>query len=283
MVRGVVVAAGYGTRFLPITRSLPKEMLPIGLRPAIDYVIAEMAEAGVEEILLITSRRKAALDSWFDRDPELELACADAPAKRSKLAPPDVRVSFVRQTQMRGTGHALLLARSFAGDQPVIVAYPDDLFVGAPNASSQLINTWRATGCSVMGCIDKSGEDVSRYGVLDVVDGNSDAPQVRDFVEKPAPGEEPSSLVSLGRYLVTPDFFEPLAEGWRTHSGGEYFHVHALRTLAEKGRLRAAILAADHLDTGAPSGYMRAVVDAALADPETYPGFRSWLESRLSR
>src|SRR5690606_34217179 len=122
VIKGVIVAAGYGTRFLPVTRVVPKELLPIIDRPAIDFVVEELAAAGIEDVLIISSRRKKALEDWFDRDPELEAVLA--PDKLARIRPPRVRATFVRQQRMAGTGDALLLARAFAGVHPVVVAYP---------------------------------------------------------------------------------------------------------------------------------------------------------------
>lgn len=279
--RGVIVAAGYGTRFLPVTRCLPKEMLPLVDRPAIDFIVQEMRDAGIEEILVITSRRKRVMEDWFDRDPELEAVFEreGAQAKLERMAVPDVRVQFVRQREMGGTGDALLLARSFAGDLPVVVAFPDDLF-GEPNCTAQLLETYERTGCSVLSSHDLTGEDVSRYGVLDV-ESRDDALYLRRIVEKPPVGEEPSSLISLGRYLYTPDFF-PLLERFRAgHTGGEYYPMAAIDALAEQGRVAVRVVDAPRRDTGAPLGYLQAVVEEALARPGLGEAFETWLRERL--
>jgi len=276
--KGVIVAAGYGSRFLPITRTLPKEMLPIVDRPCLDLVVQEFIDAGIREILVITSRRKKVLDDWFDRSPELEQAFADAPHKLAKAHPPDVDVQFVRQKRMTGTGDALLLAESFAGDQPVVVAFPDDLFMG-PNPTAELLETHRATGGSVLAVADLSGQDVSRYGVLDAT---PEGPwyRVNNLVEKPAPGTEPSSLVSLGRFLYTPDFFKALRDHRPTTFEGEYFTQDAFRDRATAGRLFAHAVKADRFDTGRPLGYLKAIVSFAEADPEIGDAFKAWLAER---
>lgn len=281
-VKGVILAAGYGSRFLPVTRCVPKEMLPIVDRPAIDYVVQEMIGAGIEEILVITSRRKRAVEDWFDRDPELE-AVFGAEEAYDKLAlsrPPPVKVTFMRQQQMQGTGQALLLARNFAGDDPVILAFPDDLF-GAPNCSAELVQTWQQTGCSVLSAVDLAGQDVSRYGVMDVseVDG---VLRVDRIVEKPRRGTEPSTLVSLGRYLFTPDIFPALEAGLAQHDGkGEYFATEGINRLAEQGRVVARVVEAKRYDTGKPLEYLQTVVEVALLHPELKDDFRTWLRQTL--
>ena len=277
-VKGVIVAAGYGTRFLPVTRCIPKEMLPIIDRPAIDFIVSEMAEAGIEDILVITSRRKRALEDWFDRDPELEavFTAEGATAKLARSQPPKVRVHFVRQQQMRGTGHAILQAAVFAGDDPVVVAYPDDLF-GEPNCSAALIDAWRETGNSVLSAVDMSGHDVSRYGCI-AYEGTGAVLTVRDLVEKPPPGTEPSTLGSMGRYLYTPEIFPVLAELLVQHDGGEFYATDAVSVLASQGKVSAAVVSAPRYDTGTPLAYLQTVVSLALEDPEIGPSFASFLE-----
>lgn len=277
-VKAVIVAAGYGTRFLPLARVVPKELLPIGTRPALDLVVSELVDAGIDEIVVITSRRKRGIEDWFDRDPELEAVFAreGATDKLAKIRPPDVKVSFVRQPEMRGTGHALLLARPFIGDAPFVVAYPDDLF-GSPNCSAELVETWRRTGGSVLSAMQLGpDEDPSRYGVLDV-DGEL---RVRELVEKPAPGTEPSRLVSLGRYLFTPDLFDELEKGAREHGAGEFYHVGAVNALAARGRVSARVVSGKRYDTGTPLGYLQAVVEFGMEDPKGGAEFRAWLEKR---
>ncbi len=282
-IKGVIVAAGYGTRFLPVTRVVPKELLPVVDRPAIDLVVQEFVDAGITDVLLISSRRKRAIEDWFDKDPELEavFTAEGATAKLAKAQPPAVNVTVVRQTEMRGTGHALLLARDFAGDDPVVVAFPDDLF-GAPNLSAQLIVRHEASGQSVLAAKDLSGQDVSRYGVLDVVEreGRLD---LQGIVEKPAPGSEPSKLVSLGRYLYTPAFFEPLAASWDRFDGSqrEFYPMEAIGDLAERGQVGVEVAQAPHYDTGAPLGYVKTVVEHALARADMGEELRQWLSEQL--
>jgi len=275
-VKGVILAAGYGSRFLPVTRVVPKELFPIVDRPAIDLVVQEMAEAGIEDILVITSRRKKALDDWFDRDLELEAACG-----RERLAYPRVRATFVRQTAMRGTGHALLLARGFAGDDPVVVAYPDDLF-GEPNCSAALIASWRETGCTVLSVGDLTGQDVSRYGVVDAVDEGG-VMRVCGIVEKPPRGSEPSHLVSWGRYLYTPEVFEELERGLATApEGKEFYATDAIATLASRGRVVAKVVPSERFDTGEKLGYLQTVIRHALDRPGLGDELRLWLREQLA-
>lgn len=281
-VKGVILAAGYGSRFLPVTRCVPKEMLPIVNRPALDLVVREFAEAGIEDVLVITSRRKRAIEDWFDRDPELETVFADKPSVRGRIRPPEVRATFVRQQEMRGTGEALLLAREFAGSDAVVLAFPDDLF-GSPNCTADMIQVWERTGKSVLAAADLSGEDVSRYGVIDPSGEEEGIVHVRSVVEKPAPGTEPSSLVSLGRYLFAPDIFSALAEGLAAHQGpGEYFATDGINRLAEQGSVVARIITAPRYDTGTPLGYMKAIVELGLQHDDIGEEFSRWLQERFA-
>lgn len=281
-MKGVIVAAGYGTRFLPVTRAVPKEMLPLVDRPAIDFLVDELVSAGVDELLVISSRRKKVMEDWFDVDKELEAVFTreGSAAKLAQLSPTAAKVHFLRQPEMRGTGHALLLARSFVGREPFVVAFPDDLF-GQPNVTAALIAAHRQTGASVLSAQQLGPEaDVSRYGVLDVV-GDTEVRAVRRLVEKPPRGEEPSRWISLGRYLYTAEIFDALDARLAHHTRGEFFPVDAINDLAGAGRVVAAAVDAPRWDTGEPLGYVQAFIEAALERPELAPALRSWLATKL--
>ncbi|MCQ2604486.1 MAG: UTP--glucose-1-phosphate uridylyltransferase [Spirochaetia bacterium] len=268
-MKGVIIAAGYGTRFLPVTKTVPKEMLPIINRPSIDFIVEEFINSGITEILILTSRRKKALDDYFDRETELEdvFMKEKAFAKLEKIAPAKADIFFRRQTEMKGTGHALLQVKAFTGNEPFVVAYPDDLHIGDIPLAAQLIKRYEETGCSVMSALHDPPH-LERYGVLKLDEDNV---HVCDIVEKPAPGTEPSREVSIGRYLFTPDIFRYLEEGWRLHcengGQGEYFHVYALKKLMEQNRVVYSPIAGERLDTGTPEGYLRAIVRYAMMDP----------------
>ncbi|MCX7023550.1 MAG: UTP--glucose-1-phosphate uridylyltransferase [Spirochaetes bacterium] len=277
-MKGVIVAAGYGTRFLPVTKTVPKELLPLLTKPSIQYIIDEFASSGIEEVVVITSRRKKALDDYFDHEAELEaLFSKEGRAdKLAMVAPPAIRVSFVRQTEMLGTGHALLQAAPLLCGEPCVVAYPDDIHIGNPPMTRQLIDLYEKTGCSVLACLHEPG-DVSRYGVIDP---DSDGIHVKGFVEKPVPGEEPSHEISLGRYLYTPDFFHHLAEGWRRHGSGEYYHTFALDRLIATGRVAWKRVDGLRLDTGDPEGYLHAILEMAWREPAYRTVIERFMASR---
>jgi UTP--glucose-1-phosphate uridylyltransferase len=279
-MKGVIIAAGYGTRFLPVTKTVPKELLPVGTKPSIAYIVEEFVASGIDDLIVVTSRRKKALEDWFDREIELEeVFRREGRAEKMELiAPPPVRVSFVRQAEMRGTGHALLQVKPLLGGQPCVVAYPDDLHVGTPPLARQLIDVYERTGKSVLATVLEPG-DVSRYGVVDPA---PDGVSVRGFVEKPPKGREPSHEVSIGRYLYAPEFFELIEEGWAAHGSGEYFHTYALDRLIASGRVAFVRAAGERLDTGDPSGYLEAILRDAAANPALGPVLDRFARSRLS-
>jgi UTP--glucose-1-phosphate uridylyltransferase len=280
-MKGVIVAAGYGTRFLPVTKTVPKELLPVGTKPAIAYIVEEFIASGIEEIVVISSRRKKALEDWFDREVELEeIFRREGKAdKLALVAPCKARISFVRQPEMLGTGHALLQARPFLAGEPCVVAYPDDLHIGTPPLARQLVDVYEKTGKSVLATILELG-DVSRYGVVGPA---PDGSTVASFVEKPAKGSEPSHEVSIGRYLYTPEFFDLLEEGWSKHSGGEYFHTYALDRLIAAGKVAFKRADGLRLDTGSPAGYLEAILTDAAADPALRPVLERFVHEKLGR
>ncbi len=265
-MKAVILAAGYGSRFLPVTKTIPKEMLPLIDRPAIALITEELLAAGIEDILVISSRRKRALEDYFDREPELEevFRREGKASALEKIKPPRAHVFFVRQQEMKGTGHALLLARPFTGSDPFIVAYPDDLFLCEPSLSQQLVRAYKKTGCSLLAVQDFGARDVSRYGVVEPLDQNNPC-KVARLVEKPPRGLEPSRLVSFGRYLYTAEIYEHLQAELERHGGGEFYHVGALNRLAGMGRLAALHLEGERLDTGDPRGYLEAICRYALS------------------
>ncbi len=286
-MKGIIVAAGYGTRFLPVTKTIAKEMLPLVTVPSIQFIVDEFVNAGIRDIVIISSRRKKALEDYFDREIELEsvfkregkIAALDA------IAPSQASIAFVRQQKMMGTGHALLQVRNWVGNEPCVVAYPDDLHFGDVPLSAQLVDMYEKTGSTVMASITVPG-DVSRYGVFDLAE---DGVHVRSIVEKPAPGAEPGHEVSIGRYLVSPEFFDLLEEGWKLHRAeaekigrepGEYFHIYALNRLMEAGKVVHAHVEGLRLDTGEPKGYLEAILRYADTQSSLKPVIDSFIASR---
>jgi UTP--glucose-1-phosphate uridylyltransferase len=278
-MKGVIIAAGYGTRFLPVTKTVPKELLPVGAKPSIAFIVEEFLASGIDEIIVVSSRRKKALEDYFDREVELEeiFRREGRADKLAMVAPYRAKVAFVRQTEMLGTGHALLQVKSLLGGEPCVVAYPDDLHIGEPPLSRQLVEVYEKTGKSVLATILEPG-DVSRYGV---VGPGPDGLSVSSFVEKPAKGVEPSHEVSIGRYLYTSEFFDLVEEGWARHSGGEYFHTYALDKLIAAGKVAFKRAAGTRLDTGDRGGYFEAILTDAAADPSLRPILERFARERL--
>lgn len=279
--RAVLVAAGYGTRLLPLTRVVPKELLPIGARPALDLVVEELADAGITDLLVVTQRRKRAVEDWFDHDPELEAALAAKPERLALARPPaGMRVQFIRQASMRGTGDALRLAADFAQGQPLLVAFPDDLF-GDPNPSRQLLDVWRQTGCSVLGALDLGDADPSPWGILDAT-ADGDLWRVRGVVEKPSRAQAPSRLASVGRFVYTPSLLQAVIRHLDDASSDEQTPMPGFAEEGQAGRLVATVLQAPRWDIGQPQGWARCVVDNLLDDPNQGAAFRAWLTRRLA-
>jgi UTP--glucose-1-phosphate uridylyltransferase len=265
-MKGVIVAAGYGTRFFPVTKTIPKEMIPLINRPVIDFVIEEFISSGIREILFITSRRKKSLEDYCDREVELEsvLEKEGKHDKIKKILPPEADFYFVRQKEMKGTGHALLLAQSFVKDDIFIVAYPDDIFFGTRPVPLQLFDQYEKTGCSVLATMHNL-PDLHRYGIISIAEDNV---HVTDIVEKPAPGTEASKEASIGRFLFTSEIFQKLEKGLAHHKKGEFYHTVGLKYLAEEGKLSFKRIKAQRLDIGEPGGYLQAIIAYARMHPE---------------
>jgi len=268
-MKGVIVAAGYGTRFLPATKTLPKEMLPLLDRPAIDIVVDEFVRSGIDEILIITSRRKKALEDYFDREIELETVFGKqgADEKLAKVEPPKAEFYFVRQQEMRGTGHALLLAKSFTGNEPFVAAYPDDLHFGDVPLAQQLIDVYEETGCTVLATVTDPPQ-LNSYAVPEL---DKDGIHVLDIEEKPAPGTEKSREASIGRFLYSGDFLEELEAAWKSNQGtGEFYHVEGILRQIAKRKVVIKPLEGVRVDTGTPEGYLRALVHYVSGQPELF-------------
>jgi len=279
-VKGVILAAGYGSRFLPVTKTVPKEMLPLIDKPSIDFIIEEFLQSGIEEILVVTSRRKKALEDYLDREIELEsiFKTQGAQSKLDKIPPPEAQIFFVRQQEMLGTGHAVMTTRPFIGEEPFVVAYPDDLHFGEVPLAKQLIDTYEQTGCSVLATVFDPPE-IHRYGTIAIAE---DGLHVTDLVEKAPPGTEPSKEASIGRFLYTPEIFPALEDGWNKHdpSKGEYFHTSAVCALARRGKVVFKRVEGKRLDTGKPDGFFRSLLQYAQTVPQLKEVFDRFVEEQ---
>lgn len=287
ITKAVIPAAGLGTRFLPATKAMPKEMLPVVDKPAIQYVVAEAVGAGLDDVLMITGRSKRALEDHFDRVPSLE-ATLEAKGDDKKLrtvqeATELGNIHYVRQSDPRGLGHAVLCAKQHVGNEPFAVLLGDDLIDSRDELLSVMIRTQQKTGGSVIALMEVESEQISSYGCADVsaVEGQEYV-KVNALVEKPSVEEAPSNLAIIGRYLLHPQVFEVL-EHTAPGRGGEIQLTDALQELAisndEGAGVHAVIFRGRRYDTGDKLSYMKANVTLAVENEELGAGMKSWLKS----
>jgi UTP--glucose-1-phosphate uridylyltransferase len=284
--KGVIFAAGYGTRFLPASKTVPKELFPLIDVPAIDFTVKEMIDAGIKDILIITSRRKKVLEDYLDHEMELEkiLDTEKDSSKLAKIAPRDANFHFVRQREMKGTADALNLCRSFCGDTPFIVAYPDDVIFSDIPCSEQLIQAYHKTGKTVLTVRKmKDSDDVSRYGVIDYSCVDKNIYNISKIVEKPPRGTEPSKVVSFGRYLYTPEIFDVLDAIDFSYIGSEVSQTEPLNILAAQDRLCGLEFEGTLYDVGAPFGYLTTIIEYAMTREDLSGKFKTYLKENYER
>ncbi len=269
-MKGVILAAGYATRFLPASKTIPKEMFPLIDRPAIDFIVQEMVDSGINDILLVSSRRKKVMEDYFDREVELSSAFSQSNEieKLEVIKPIEANIFTLRQQHMMGTGNALMLVEPFVDNQPFVVAYPDDIVLGGKPLSRQLIETWEKTGNTVLAVKELEEDQLYRYGVIEPADSGK-IMNVRKMVEKPDQGAAPSRFVSYGRYLYTPDLFEALQNSDRNHSGrSEFTQTEAINYLAAEGNVSAVQFEGTCYDLGEPLGFLTSALQIGLQRPE---------------
>ena len=280
--KAVIPAAGLGTRVLPASKAIPKEMLPIVDKPAIQYIVEEAANSGIEEILIITSRGKSAIEDHFDRNFELEsklLSSGKLQLYEDAVSPANLEnITFVRQKETKGLGHAILCAKNFVGDEPFAVLYGDDVIMGENPVCKQLCEAYDHYGLSALGIKEVSKEDISKYSSLDVTPINDNLYKVTDMIEKPAPGEEKSLFSILGRCVLTPEIFDIL-EKTQPGAGGEIQLTDAMKVLANRTGMIGVDFFGTRYDMGNKLGILKATVDTALTHPEVSEGFRAYLKS----
>lgn len=280
----VIPAAGLGTRFLPVTKTIPKEMLPIIDTPTIDLVIAEVAAAGVEEVIVVSAPGKDALDRYFQPAPQLEARLArDGRAvelARVRRDGPGPRVTVIQQDLPLGNGDAVLRARDLVGDRPFLMIWGDDIATAAVPVARQLLDCReRQGGGSVAGVMRVPPAQVSRYGIVEGEPAGERTWRMRRIVEKPRAGETTSDLAQVHGYVLEPEIFAELA---RTAAGrgGEVWLADAVNALAARTPVWAHAFVGERFDTGDRLGYVQAVVSAALGRPDLAE-LRDWLRTRL--
>lgn len=283
--KAVIPAAGLGTRFLPASKAVPKEMLPIVDKPVIQYIVESAVESGIEEIVIVTASAKRAIEDHFDHFFELEYRL-EAAGKQDLLEearhPADMaRFVMVRQGSPLGNGHAVLLAKEVVGDEPFAMLWGDDIVLGSPPFVEQLIAAHERTGGSVVGVMAVPPEDAVKYGVVEVVE-RLDERLVRcsRIVEKPPIDQAPSNLAAVAGYVLTPDIFEYL-ERTEVGQGGEIWLADGVQQIAARGNLYALEFSGRRYDAGNKLEFLQATVDLALERSDLGPAFRAYLEERL--
>jgi UTP--glucose-1-phosphate uridylyltransferase len=278
----VIPAAGLGTRFLPATKSVPKELFPIGDQPAIQWVIDEALGAGVDHIVVVSSRSKPALDAYFAPDEALVAALEEKgkseAAERLRAIGRDWRVSIVYQDDPKGLGHAVGCAREAVGDEPFAVLLPDEL-MSSSAVLAQMNGVCAATDGSVVAVVNVPREDTSRYGVIDPA-GELSADgviAVRDLVEKPDPAVAPSNFILTGRYVLTADAWDEI-DALTPGAGGELQLTDALRAQAARAPFHAVVADEKRLDTGTPLGFLTASIELGLQSAELGSELRQYLQ-----
>ncbi|MFC4322630.1 UTP--glucose-1-phosphate uridylyltransferase GalU [Litchfieldia salsa] len=283
--KAIIPAAGLGTRFLPATKAMPKEMLPIVDKPTIQYIVEEAIESGIEDIIIVTGKGKRAIEDHFDHSFELEqnliekgkLELLDEVQKSSK-----VDIHYIRQKEPRGLGHAVWCARKFIGDEPFAVLLGDDIVQAEKPCLKQLMDEYEETLGSVIGVQTVPSEQTHRYGIIDPLVQNGRRYQVSKFVEKPEQGTAPSNLAIMGRYILTPEIFMFL-EKQETGAGGEIQLTDAIQGLNEIQRVFAYDFEGTRFDVGEKLGFIQTTIEMALRRDELRGDLLEYLSSVLER
>jgi UTP--glucose-1-phosphate uridylyltransferase len=283
--KAVIPAAGFGTRFLPASKATPKEMLPLVDKPLIQYGVEEAVAAGCTDIIIVTGRGKTTMEDHFDRSPELE-AALQARGKSHLLElvrsiATLANISYVRQPEALGLGHAVLMAKQLVGNEPFAVLLPDDIVNAQPSCLAQMAGAFAETQTTILGTEVVEGEAISLYGCLDCAPhpANPRLLAVRNLVEKPSPQQAPSQNAIIGRYILTPQIFA-MIEQLTPGAGGELQLTDAIRALLQHEKVFGFQYTGQRYDAGDKLGFLQASVDFALRHDEVGPAFRKWLQAR---
>lgn len=277
--KAVFPVAGLGTRLLPATKSIPKEMITIVDRPLIQYAVDEAREAGIEELIFVTGRGKSALVDYFDQAFELEATLVGKKKGLEVLEPSRVRpgeLVTVRQQEPLGLGHAIWCAREIVGDEPFAVLLPDELMVGTPNCLAQMVEAYEETGGNVVAALEVPAEETHKYGVIDPGTSSGRLTEIRGMVEKPAPGTAPSSLMLPGRYILQPEIMRVL-DAQEKGSGGEIQLTDAMAKLIGQQPFHAYRFEGDRYDCGSATGFVIANVAMAMRREDIAPSVRDFI------
>jgi UTP--glucose-1-phosphate uridylyltransferase len=279
--KAIFPVAGLGTRLLPATKSIPKEMITIVDRPLIQYAVDEAREAGIEQLIFVTGRGKAALDDYFDIGFELETTMRERGKSLDSLEPSRSgfgEVVSVRQQQPLGLGHAVWCARHIVGDEPFAVLLPDELMVGKPNCLAQMVEAYNEVGGNLVAALEMPASEMHRYGVIDPGATNGRLTEIRGMVEKPAPGTAPSNLMLPGRYILQPEVMRVL-DSQETGAGGEIQLTDAMAKLIGKQPFNAFLFDGERYDCGNAAGFVIGNLALALGRDDVAPQVREFLDA----
>jgi UTP--glucose-1-phosphate uridylyltransferase len=268
--KAVFPVAGLGTRLLPATKSIPKEMITVVDRPLIQYAIDEAREAGIEQMIFVTGRGKAALDDYFDIGFELETTMRERGKSLDALAPSRSgfgEIVSVRQQQPLGLGHAVWCARDIVGDEPFAVLLPDELMWGKPNCLAQMVEAYEKVGGNLVAALEVPDSETHKYGVIDPGSTDGRLTEIRGMVEKPAPGTAPSNLMLPGRYILQPQVMRTL-EHQEKGAGGEIQLTDAMARMIGEQPFHAVTFAGKRYDCGSKLGFVEATLALALERPD---------------
>lgn len=267
--KAIIPAAGLGTRFLPATKAMPKEMLPILDKPTIQYIVEEAARAGIEDIIIVTGRHKRAIEDHFDSQKELEMVLKEKGKsellEKVQYSTELANIFYVRQKEQKGLGHAISSARQFIGNEPFAVLLGDDIVESEVPAVKQLIDVYEETGHSVIGVQEVPEADTHRYGIIDPLTKNGRQYEVKKFVEKPAQGTAPSNLAIMGRYVLTPEIFDYL-KTQKEGAGNEIQLTDAIEHMNNDNQVYAYDFEGERYDVGEKLGFVKTTIEYALKD-----------------
>ncbi|HZH60028.1 MAG TPA: UTP--glucose-1-phosphate uridylyltransferase GalU [Metabacillus sp.] len=282
--KAIIPAAGLGTRFLPATKAMPKEMLPIVDKPTIQYIIEEAMESGIEDIIIVTGKGKRAIEDHFDHNFELEQNLIEKEKYDLLEKVKDsskINLHYIRQKEPKGLGHAVWCARKFIGDEPFAVLLGDDIVEAETPCLKQLINEYEKTSSSVIGVQTVGDDQTHRYGIIDPLEKDGNLHKVNRFVEKPERGTAPSNLAIMGRYVLTPEIFD-LLEKQETGAGGEIQLTDAIQHLNELQSVYAYDFQGTRYDVGEKLGFIQTTVEFALKHEELKEDLLNFMEKMIT-
>lgn len=267
--KAIIPAAGLGTRFLPATKAMPKEMLPILDKPTIQYIVEEAAKAGIEDIIIVTGKHKRSIEYHFDNQKELEMILEDKGKtdllEKVHYSTSLANIFYVRQKEQKGLGHAIYSARQFIGNEPFAVLLGDDIVESETPAIKQLMNVYEETGKSVIGVQEVPDSETHRYGIIDPLEKLGLKYKVKQFVEKPKQGTAPSNLAIMGRYVLTPEIFDYL-KSQKEGAGNEIQLTDAIERMNSESQVYAYDFEGNRYDVGEKLGFVKTTIEYALKD-----------------